>query len=429
LEEYMSKSNMTVLTVSHDRFFLDRVCTIFLEIDNGKIYKYTGNYRNFEKKRIERIESETDRINAAKNLLKVEADWMSRMPQARTTKSKYRIENYYKIKEEAEKTVKERKFEIDIEGKRLGKKIIEVYGISKSFDDQRLIADFSYNFDHTDRIAIIGKNGVGKSTLLNILVGKLNADTGRIETGETVSIGYYEQSAVNLPDDKRLIEVISDIADVVSLGKNKEMTATAFANYFMFPYKMQSNFVSQLSGGEKKRLYLLTVLMKNPNVLLLDEPTNDLDIFTLNVLEDYLKQFKGTVMFVSHDRYFINRVAETLFVFNGDGDIKIYPGNYSHYRDFLSRNSGKAETSKKKIPVESIKQARPDKISFKEKIEYEKLEDEINALYNEKSELDHYMQSGEYILEELTRKSNRLNEINELLNEKEMRWLELSEKS
>lgn len=429
LEDYLSKSSLTVFTVSHDRFFLDKVCRVFLEIDQAKVFKYKGNYDHFERKRAERIEAETNAINAAKNLLKVEADWMGRSPQARTTKAKYRIDNYYKIKEEAEKKVTDRSFELDIEGKRLGKKIIELYDISKSFGGRKLIDNFSFMFNHTDRIAVIGKNGVGKSTLLNVVAGELQTDSGRIETGETVSVGYYRQSAVNLPDDKRLIEVITDIAEVVKLGKNKELTASAFANYFMFPRHMQSNYVSQLSGGEKKRLYLLTVLMKNPNILLLDEPTNDLDIFTLNVLEDYLKQFKGTVMFVSHDRYFIDHVAETLFVFNGDGDIKIFPGNYSQYREYATRNIVKPEVQKKKeAGDEKVKQNRSDKLSYKEKIEFEKLDKEIKLLSAEKHDLELYMNSGNYEVEELNMKSARLNELNVLLDEMEMRWLELSEK-
>ncbi len=429
LEEYLSKTNITLLMVSHDRYFLDKVCNVYLEIDNFQLHKYKGNYEYYVRKRNERIETENAGITAAKNLLKAEADWMNRQPQARTTKAKYRIDNYYKIKEEAERKIENQKFDIEIEGKRLGKKIIDVFNISKTFDNKLLIENFSFKFDKGDKIAIIGNNGVGKTTLMNLISGQLQVDQGSIETGETVSIGYFEQAAVNLHEEKRLIEVVRDIAEVVKIGKNKEMSASAFADYFMFPHKMQSNFVSQLSGGEKKRLYLLTVLMKNPNVLILDEPTNDLDIFTLNVLEDYLKSFKGTVLFVSHDRYFIDRVAETLFVFKGDADIKIYPGNYSDYQEYLKRNKAYPDNNPSKFlkPLKE-KNSQPLKLTYKEKIEMEQLEQTINELTTEKNELNLYMQSGEYNTVELQIKSERLNELDVILEEKEMRWLELSEK-
>lgn len=325
LEEYLLKSELTVLLVTHDRYFLEKVCNIILEIDQNKVFQYKGKYSHYLIKREQRIENFKAEIEKAKNLLKTEAQWMNRQPQARATKAKHRIDNFYKIKEKADQKINDQSFEIEIDGKRLGKKIIDIYDISKSFGNQILFKDFSYKFMKGEKIALYGNNGVGKSTFLNIINGNIPPDSGHIEVGETVSIGYFEQSLANIPEDKKLIEVIRDIAEVITLGKNREMSAAGFAEYFLFPRKMHYNYVSQLSGGEKRRLYLLTVLMKNPNFLILDEPTNDLDIMTLNVLEDYINNFQGTVLLVSHDRYFIDKTADSLLFLKATERSKCIP--------------------------------------------------------------------------------------------------------
>ena len=434
LEDYISKSDITVLTVSHDRYFLDKICNVIIEIDNNELFRYNGNYAHYLVKRQERIDISKANIEKAKNLLKIEAQWMSRQPQARATKAKHRIDNYYKIKEKAGKKQEEYNFNIEIEGKRLGKKIIDIENINKAYDENKLINDFSYKFVKEEKIALVGNNGVGKSTFLNLIAGKIKSDSGSIDIGETVSIGYFEQSSMNLPESKHMIEVIRDQAELIKLGKNREMSAAQFAEYFLFPRNMHYNFVSQLSGGEKRRLYLMTVLMKNPNFLILDEPTNDLDIMTLNVLEDYIRHFKGTVLLVSHDRYFIDKIADTLFVFKGKGEIKVFPGNYSAYIQYVAKNEKNIagtnqKKSKQKIEKkvkETVKQRQ--KLTYKEKMEFEVLDKDLESLNEERSELEQYMQSGNYTSEELSEKSKRLAELTDILDEKEMRWLELSEK-
>ena len=434
LEDYLSKSDITVLTITHDRYFLDKICNRIIEIDDNELHLYKGNYAYYLVKRQERINISKVNIEKARNLLRIEAQWMSKQPKARATKAKHRIDNYYKIKEKADKKTEEYNLNIEIEGKRLGKKIIDIDNINKAYDENKLINDFSYKFVKEDKIAIVGNNGVGKSTFLNLIAGKIKSDSGTVDIGETVSIGYFEQSLMNLSDDKHLIEVIRDQAEVIKLGKNREMSAAQFAEYFLFPRNMHYNFVSQLSGGEKRRLYLMTILMKNPNFLILDEPTNDLDIMTLNVLEDYIRHFKGTVLFVSHDRYFIDKTADTLFVFKGKGEIKVYPGNYSAYIQYVAKNEKNiTETNQKKLKQKPEKRKEETgkqiyKLSYKEKTEFKTLDAELESFNKEKSELELYMQSGNYISEELGEKSKRLAELIEIIDEKEMRWLELSEK-
>ncbi len=432
LEDYVSKSHLTLLVVTHDRFFLDKVCNLILELDNSQVFSYKGNYDYFLRKRVERYENTRAEVDKAKNLLRTETKWMNRQPQARATKAKARIDNFYKIKETANQKIDEKTFEIEIEGKRLGKKLIDIYSVKKAFGERVLIDDFSYKFVKGEKIGIIGNNGVGKSTLLNLLNGKLQADSGRIEIGATVSIGYFEQSgAENIDENIRLIDYIKDIAEVVTLGKNREMSAAQFAEYFLFPRSLHYNYVSQLSGGEKKRLYLLSILMKNPNFLILDEPTNDLDIMTLSVLEDYLNNFTGTVLFVSHDRFFIDAVADMLFAFEGKGQIKKFPGNYSDYLQYLSENKKNEEQTKNKDNKKQrqTKQVnKKNKLSYKEKIEFEALEKELEHLNKEKEEIENYLQSGNYEKNELEEKSKRLPVLKDILDEKEMRWLELSEK-
>jgi len=430
LEEFLAKSDITVFLVTHDRYFLDKVCNVILEIDDNQVFKYKGDYAYYLRKRAERIENMSANIEKAKNLLRTEAKWMNRQPQARATKAKSRIDNFYKIKEKASKKIDNQAVSIDVEGKRLGKKIIDVYNISKSYGNLKLVDDFSHKFVKGERIGIFGNNGVGKSTFLNVITNKLTPDSGYLEMGQTVSIGYFEQSAMNLQDDKRLIDIIKDIAEVISLGKNREMTAGQFAEYFLFPRDMQYNYVSTLSGGEKRRLYLMTVLMKNPNFLILDEPTNDLDIMTLNVLEEYLLGFGGTVIIVSHDRYFIDKVAETLFVFEGDGKIRHFPGNYSAYYQFLSEKEKeqKSEDKKSQVKEVKVKKENSQKLSYKEKVEFESLEKELEDLASEKNEIEEYMNVGNFEDGKLDENAKRLSELEDLLDEKEMRWLELSEK-
>lgn len=434
LEDYLKSTSLTLLMVTHDRYFLDKVCNTIFEIDNYSIFKYSGTYSNFLEKRQERMDSTKASIQKAQNLLRIESKWMSRQPQARATKAKHRIDNYYKLKEDASKKLDESTFEIEIEGKRLGKKLIDIYNISKSFGDQVIINDFSFKFSKGEKIAVIGNNGAGKSTLLNIIASHLNPDSGSIETGETIHLGYFQQSVSTIDESKKLIEVLTDIAEVVSLGKKRELSAGQFAEYFMFPRTMQHNFVSQLSGGEKRRLQLMTVLMRNPNFLILDEPTNDLDIMTLNVLEEYISQFKGTVLYVSHDRYFIDKTADTLFVFEGEGNIKVFPGNYSAYAQQLDKKHSemksqsdafKAKQSKK----DKVKKGDSNKMSYKEKVEFESLEKELEQLNTEKQEIEGYLSIGNFNNVELTEKSQRLAELNELIDKKEMRCLELSEKA
>jgi len=430
LEDYIVKSSLTLLLVTHDRYFLDSVCNVILEIDDEKIFKYQGNYDYFLRKRKERIENMQAEIAGAKSKLRTESEWMNRQPQARATKAKSRIDSFYKLQEKAKKKIDDKTFDIEIEGKRLGKKIIDIYNISKSFDALKIVDDFSYKFSKNERIAVFGNNGVGKSTFLNLITGKISADEGKIEQGATVSIGYFEQSAIDTDkEDIRLIDYIKNIAEVVTLGKNREMSAAQFAEYFLFPRSMHYNYLSQLSGGEKRRLYLLSILMKNPNFLILDEPTNDLDIMTLSVLEDYLLKFTGTVLFVSHDRFFIDAVADMLFVFEGNGKIKKFPGNYSDYKRYIS------EKNKKEIVSASVKKEKKirnknnsPKLSYKEKKEFEELEKELELLNKEKEEIENYLQGGDYEEEELTKKSKRLPELEQIIDEREMRWLELSEK-
>ena len=434
LEEYLAKAEITVFLVTHDRYFLDKVCDVILEIDDDQVFRYKGNYLYYLNKRTERIEITTANIEKAKNLLRSESKWMSRQPQARATKAKSRIDNFYKIEEKANKKIDNQSFSIDVEGKRLGTKLIDIYNISKSYDDLKLVEDFSYKFVKGEKIGIFGNNGVGKSTFLDIITNKIQPDKGNLETGETVSMGYFEQSSINtLHEDKHLIEVIKDIAEVITLGKNYEISAGQFAEYFLFPRDMHYNYVSQLSGGEKRRLYLMTILMKNPNFLILDEPTNDLDIMTLNVLEEYLLGFKGTVIIVSHDRYFIDKVVDTLFVFEGNGIIKNFPGNYSAYNQSLIEKEKelkkeKTVINKPKSSSKSSSKPKKQKLSYKETKEFEQLEIELELLSAEKNEIETFLNTGKFQNDELSEKTKRLSQLMEIIDEKEMLWLELSEK-
>lgn len=431
LEAYLSKSRSTLLMVTHDRYFLDRVCNEIFELDDQTLYQYKGNYSYFLQKRRERREQSVAEVEKARNLLRKEQDWMNRMPKARGGKAKYRIDNYYKLKEKAGKNISSDEMEIRIKSARLGKKIINLYNISKSYGNIKLIDNFSYKFAPFDKIGIIGKNGTGKTTFLNIITKQLQPDEGRVETGETVVTGYFRQEGINLDEDLKVIEVITNIAEHITLGDNHNMSAAAFLRYFLFPNEMHHVYVRTLSGGEKKRLYLMTVLMKNPNFLILDEPTNDLDIFTLNVLEEYLMNFKGSLLVVSHDRYFMDKIADHLFIFDGKGNIKDFPGNYTDY--FIQQRSVQKKELKEKKASTPAKEktkketGKPKKLSFKEKKELEQLEADIESLEIQKSELENMINSGKLPTGELIAKSETLNNILNSLEEKENRWLELKE--
>ncbi len=431
LEEYLSKSKITLLMVTHDRYFLDRVCNIILEMDANSIFTYKGNYSYYLEKRAERIANQNAEVSKAQKLMKTEQEWMRRMPQARGTKAKYRIDAFYELKKKAASGFREDSMDIDIKAARLGKKILELEHLNKSYGDLKILEDFTYKFQRGEKIGIIGKNGTGKSTFLNIITQNISPDSGKIDIGETVVYGYYKQDGITINENERIIDVIKDIAETIDLGNGKVMSASQFLEYFLFPVKTQYNYVSKLSGGEKRRLYLMTVLMRNPNFLILDEPTNDLDIMTLNVLEEYLMNFKGCLIIVSHDRYFMDKVVEHLFVFEGNGVIKNFPGNYTIYRDTISEQEEEVKRTVQ-LPIKEKKQKpkqdRSNKLSYNEKRELEQLEVELEHLNNEKDELEQAMSSGTLSNTDLLEKSKRIEEVINTLDEKEMRWLELSEK-
>lgn len=434
LEEYLGKSNSTLLMVTHDRYFLDRVCNQIIEIDDFGLYAYEGNYSFYLEKREERIANRNAAIDKARNILRTEQEWMRRMPQARSHKAQYRIDNFYKLKETASQNVSEKKMQLDIQGKRLGKKILELEHVSKSFDGNCVLHDFTYKFVRGEKIGIVGKNGVGKSTFLNIITQNLQPDNGSLSIGETVVYGYYKQSGIEFNENDRVIDIVKNIAEHIDLGNGRNMSASQFLEYFLFTDKQQYSLVEKLSGGEKRRLYLLTVLMSNPNFLILDEPTNDLDIITLNVLEEYLKNFRGCLLIVSHDRFFTDKVVDRIFAFEGNGMIRDFPGNYTIYKNQKEIEKEQQEKKEKeKKNISSTASSRPDKpekkrkLTFKERQEMEQLETELDQLNAEKTEIETALNSGTLNPEELLKKSNRIAEIISILDEKEMRWLELSE--
>jgi ATP-binding cassette subfamily F protein uup len=429
LEAFLAKSKSTLLMVTHDRYFLDKVCNEIIELEDNRIYTYKGNYAYYLEKREERIAVSNATIGRARALLKTEMEWIVRSPQARATKAKSRIDNFYKLEEQASQKIKKDRIELNIKTSRLGKKILEMYNISKRFDDLVLVDDFTYKFQRNEKVGIVGPNGCGKSTFLNLITKELKLDTGVIDVGETVIIGYYKQSGISLNDEKRVIDVIKDIAEVVSMGSGRKLSASQFLEYFLFAPEAQYGLVSKLSGGERRRLYLMTVLMRNPNFLLLDEPTNDLDIMTLNVMEDYLVNFNGCTLIVSHDRYFLDKTVDTVFVFEGNGRVKNYPGNYSYYRQIKDLKAKEAKKHQKQEKIEKIVPVKKNKkkFSYKEKREYETLEIELAELESEKSTLETDINSGTLSTNELTEKSNRFSEILETIDEKEFRWLELNE--
>lgn len=429
LEKYLMGMNATLFMVTHDRYFLDRVCDHILELEDNNIYRYNGNYSYFIEKREERLAASAAQVSKAKNLLKTEMEWLRRMPKARGTKSKYRIEQVGQLKEVANSGKRDSALSLDMAASRLGNKIVEFKSVSKSFGDLKILDNFSYNFARFEKIGIVGDNGSGKSTFLNLLTNSIPIDSGEVDTGVTVNYGYYRQDGIKVDENMRVIDVIKDIAEVINFGDGRMWTASNLLTHFLFPPEVQYTQVSKLSGGERRRLYLCTILITNPNFLILDEPTNDLDIVTLNVLEDYLQSFSGCVIIVSHDRYFMDKVVDHLFVFKGNGVISDFPGNYSDFREAEDAKKATVVAPPKEKKVKAEPKKAEKKLSYKEKRELEELDEKIPNLEIEKEELEEKMNSGELSAEELTKLSIVYSELSNLLEECEMRWLELSELS
>ena len=441
LEEYLNRGSLSLLMVTHDRYFLDRVCSEIIEIDNRQLYSYKGNYSYYLEKRQERIEATNAEIARANNLYRTELEWMRRMPQARGHKARYREEAFYELEKVAKQRTYDANVKLDVKASYIGSKIFEADHLCKRFGDLKILDDFSYIFARYEKMGIVGNNGTGKSTFIKILMGLEKPDSGTLDIGETVRFGYYSQEGLQFNEQMKVIDVITDIAEVIELGNGKRLTASQFLQHFLFTPETQHSYVYKLSGGERRRLYLCTVLMRNPNFLVLDEPTNDLDIVTLQVLEEYLQNFKGCVIVVSHDRYFMDKVVDHLLVFKGEGEIQDFPGNYTQYREW-SRMQAKDEAEQAKPAKSGNATAESDgagtakrdanfenkrKMSYKEKREYEQLTQEIDALTEEQKKLEEELCSGNLSVEELTEKSKRLPEIKDELDEKEMRWLELAE--
>ena len=432
LEDYLRRNKVSLLMVTHDRYFLDRICTDILEIDAQGVYAYQGNYSYYLEKRQERLDAKQVEVARANNLYRTELEWMRRMPQARGHKARYREEAFYELEKVAKQRFDERNVRLEVKSAYIGKKIFEADHLYKSFGDKKILDDFSYIFARFEKMGIVGNNGTGKSTFLKILLGQLQPDEGRLDIGETVRFGYYSQDGLHFNEQMKVIDVVRDIAEVVDIGGGEKLGVSQFLQYFLFTPEQQYNYVYKLSGGEKRRLYLCTVLMRNPNFLILDEPTNDLDIITLNVLEEYLKNFGGCLIVVSHDRYFMDKVVDHLLVFNGEGDIRDFPGNYTQYRAWKEeklRHDRELEKQREEKPQTSWRQRENSqrRLTFKERREMEQLEKDIAALEEEKKGLEAALCSGRLSREELTEKSKRLPVLNEELDEKSMRWLELSE--
>lgn len=432
LEDFLTRTNSSLLMVTHDRYFLDNVCNEIIEIDNNTIYRYKGNYSYFLQRREERLQNLAAETARARNLLRKELDWMRRQPQARAHKAKYRIDAFYKLEEKAAAMRDDSKVSLDVKSQYIGNKIFVMHAISKAFPQKTITKDFYYTFARYEKLGIVGNNGTGKSTFIKMLLGKVKPDSGSIEIGETVKWGYYSQEGLSFNEQMKVIDVVKNIAEVIPIG-NKTLTASQFLQHFLFSPEKQYSYVYKLSGGEKRRLYLCTVLMSNPNFLVLDEPTNDLDIETLQVLEEYLSEFKGCVIVVSHDRYFMDKVVDHIFVFNGEGNIKDFPGNYTEYRDWRDEERAiaakrAAENAAKNTPAkQNYRSEEKRKLTYKEKREYELLEQEIMDLETEKESLEQAMSSGSLTNEELMQKSLRIQEVIELIDSKTLRWLELSE--
>ena len=429
LEGYLSRSNRTLLMVTHDRFFLDHICSVIIELDDKTIYTYRGNYAYYLEKRQERIDNRRAEIARANNLYRTELEWMRRMPQARGHKARYREEAFYELEKVAKQRMEERQLKLKQRGVYIGSKIFESQYISKAYGSTVILKDFYYNFSRYEKMGIVGNNGTGKSTFVKILLSQIQPDAGRIVVGDTVRFGYFSQEGLRFDDSQKVIDVITDIADYIDMGGGHKMTASQLLQYFLFTPEQQHSYVYKLSGGERRKLYLCTVLMRNPNFLVLDEPTNDLDIVTLQILEEYLQDFPGCVIVVSHDRYFMDKVVDHLLVFKGNGNIKDFPGNYTQYREWAML-AEKTDDDKPKEAKKAKSDYRHDtrrRMSYKEKREFELLEQEIARLEQEQRELEEALCSGTLTVDELTEKSKRLPALKEELDAKSMRWLELSE--
>ncbi len=434
LEATLGKSNATLLMVTHDRYFLDRICNEIIEMEDNRIYRYRGNYQLFLQKRGERIKQQQTGVAKAKNLLRSELEWMRRMPKARGHKAKYRVDSFHELKEKASQNFGEEKMALEVKSARLGKKIVEMDRLSKSFPGMTLIKNFSYKFSRYEKVGIVGNNGTGKTTFLDLITGRISPDEGHVETGKTVRFGYYRQEGLAFDPGERVIDAVNKIAEFIVFEDGTKMTSAQMLNRFLFPPRMQYNYIEKLSGGEQRRLYLCTILMQNPNFLILDEPTNDLDIISLNVLEGYLKTFKGCVVAVSHDRFFMDKIVDHLFIFEGNGKISDFPGDYSTYRKSLEDSQkGKNQPAEKKSSPKTKRKPSLSagkgkrKLSFKEKREITLLEEAIEALEKEKAVLEKDLNSGKLGHEALMEKSEKLGQIKSRLDEKEFRWLELSD--
>ena len=440
LEGYLNRGNKTIFMVTHDRFFLDKVCNVILELDDQGIYTYRGNYAYYLEKRQERMDNLRAEIQHSKNLYRREREWMRRQPQARGHKAKYREDAFYELEKVAKQRIEDRQVRLKASTVYIGSKIFECQYVSKAFDDRGkkkvILHDFYYNFARFEKMGIVGNNGTGKSTFIKMLLGEVKPDSGQFDIGETVRFGYFSQEGLKFKEDQKVIDVITEIADYIDLGGGRHMTASQFLQFFLFTPEEQHNYVYKLSGGEKRKLYLCTVLMRNPNFLVLDEPTNDLDIQTLQVLEEYLQDFAGCVIVVSHDRYFMDKVVDHLLVFKGEGEIQDFPGNYTQYREWCRlqpKTEGEGAEKKatkptaKEQPSATQKKEGKRKMTYKEKREYEQLTKELEQLENEQKTLEEALCSGQLSVEELTEKSKRLPEIKDEIDEKEMRWLELAE--
>lgn len=440
LEGYLNRGNKTIFMVTHDRFFLDKVCNVILELDDQGIYTYRGNYAYYLEKRQERMDNLRAEIQHSKNLYRRELEWMRRQPQARGHKAKYREEAFYELEKVAKQRIEDRQVRLKASTVYIGSKIFECQYVSKAFDDRGekkvILRDFYYNFARFEKMGIVGNNGTGKSTFIKMLLGEVKPDSGQFDIGETVRFGYFSQEGLKFKEDQKVIDVITEIADYIDLGGGRHMTASQFLQFFLFTPEEQHNYVYKLSGGEKRKLYLCTVLMRNPNFLVLDEPTNDLDIQTLQVLEEYLQDFAGCVIVVSHDRYFMDKVVDHLLVFKGEGEIQDFPGNYTQYREWCrlqpktegegAEKKATKSTAKEQSSATQKKEGKR-KMTYKEKREYEQLTKELEQLENEQKTLEEALCSGQLSVEELTEKSKRLPEIKDEIDEKEMRWLELAE--
>jgi ABC transport system ATP-binding/permease protein len=435
LEDYFIKSKKTLLMVTHDRYFLDRVCNVIIELSGNELVRYEGNYEYYLEKKQYREDAERANIDKARNLLKTELEWMRRMPKARTHKSKSRIGSFYDLKDRAIGRIEDKSINININNARMGKKILELERISKTFDDKLLIRDFTYVFSRFEKIGLVGKNGSGKSTLLNIMTGQLEPDSGKVETGETIVFGYYKQEGITFREDMTVIDIAGSVAEKVTVSDGSVLSIVQFLNYFLFPPAKHRTLVRKLSGGEKRRLYLLTVLMKNPNFLILDEPTNDLDILTLNVLEDYLANFSGCVVIVSHDRYFMDKVVHHVFEFKGNGIIKDFPGNYTQLREKQleteeeeSNNMLLNPPKKTQSLKNNVRKEKKIALTYIERKEFEKLTNDLKELESEKTQIEKDLSGSGLSTADIIKKSERLGVLNKTIDKMEMRWLELSEK-